>query len=134
MAPPQKDCPVEGCTYKTPSALPTYDLLYRDLDMHVKYAHINLVPATTTSNNTGEQSTAKADKLPRPELKEGATEADFIYFKDSWTRYKRSTGLTGQPAVDQLWACCSSELSRSVYDSGVSQTLHAGVSRTAAGH
>ena len=120
MAPPPKECPVDGCPYKTPATLPNYDLVYRDLDIHTKYSHINLIPATTTaSHHTGEQSTAKADKLPRPELKEGATEADFIYFKDSWTRYKRSTGLSGQAAVDQLWACCSSELSRSVYDSGV---------------
>ena len=113
MAPPPKECPVDGCPYKTPATLPNYDLVYRDLDMHTKYTHINITPAT------GELSTAKADKLPRPELKEGATEADFIYFKDSWTRYKRSTGLSGQAAVDQLWACCSAELSRSVYDSGV---------------
>ena len=59
MAPPPEDCPVEGCNYKTPSNLPNYDLLYRDWDMHMKYAHINLVPATTASNNTGEQSTVQ---------------------------------------------------------------------------
>merc|ERR1711895_401837 len=53
---------------------------------------------------------------------EGATEADFIYFRDSWTRYKRSTGLSGQAAVDQLWACCSPELRRPVYDSGISSS------------
>ena len=77
MAPPPKECPVEGCLYKTPATLPNYDLVYRDLDMHTKYTHINIIPAT------GELSTAKADKLPRPELKEGAIETDFIYFKDS---------------------------------------------------
>ena len=120
--PPQKECPVDGCTYKTPATLPNYDLIYRDLDMHTKYYHISLIPPAT-NQTTGELSTsAKADKLPRPELKEGATEADFIYFRDSWTRYKRSTGLSGQMAVDQLWACCSPELSRSVYDSGVSSS------------
>ena len=120
--PPQKECPVPSCDYKTPATLPNYELVYRDLDMHTKYHHINLVPPAT-SQATGESSTsAKADKLPRPELKEGATEADFIYFRDSWTRYKRSTGLAGQAAVDQLWACCSPELSRSVYDSGVSSS------------
>ena len=120
MAPPPKECPVAGCEYKTPATLPNYDLVYRDLDIHTKYTHINLIP-TTASHHTGEVSTAtaKADKLRRPELKEGATEADFIYFKDSWTRYKRSTCLSGQAAVDQLWDCCSPELSRSVYDSGV---------------
>lgn len=116
--PPPNECPVDGCPYKTPATLPNYDLVYRDLDIHTKYSHINLIPATAP-RHTGEASAAKADKLPRPELKEGATEADYIYFKDSWTGYKHSTGLSGQAAVDQLWACCSSELSRSVYDSGV---------------
>ena len=116
--PPPNECPVDGCPYKTPATLPNYDLVYRDLDIHTKYSHINLIPAKAP-RHTGEASAAKADKLPRPELKEGATEADYIYFKDSWTGYKHSTGLSGQAAVDQLWACCSSELSRSVYDSGV---------------
>ena len=60
---------MEGCPYKTPATLPNYDLVYRDLDMHTKYTHINIIPAT------GELSTAKADKLSRPKLKEGATEA-----------------------------------------------------------
>lgn len=36
------------------------------------------------------------------------------------TDIKRSTHLEGQTAVDQLWACASDELTRSVYDSGVS--------------
>ena len=76
MAPPPKECPVDGCPYKTPATLPNYDLVYRDLDMHTKYTHINIIPATA-SVHTGELSTAKADKLPRSDLKEGATEADF---------------------------------------------------------
>ena len=117
--PPQKECPVDGCGYLTPAALPNYDLLYRDLEMHTKYGHP--APAATAQLQAADTSagSSRADKLPRPALKDEATEADFIFFSDSWTRYKRSTGLTGQAAVDQLWACCSRELSRSVYDSGV---------------
>ena len=118
--PPQKKCPVPGCDYKTPEALPNYDIVYRDMEMHTRYTHAQLHTASVMQQ-TGDTSTgaSRADKLPRPTLKEEATEADFIFFTDSWSRYKRSTGLTGQTAVDQLWACCSPELSRSVYDSGV---------------
>ena len=84
------------------------------------YNHENQQPVPLQGGDTGGGGGgSRADKLPRPALREEATEADFIYFSDSWKRYKRSTGLTGQAAIDQLWACCSPELSRSVYDSGV---------------
>ena len=118
--PPQKSCPVPDCQYSTPEGLPTYDILYRDLELHAKYNHENQQPGPVQGGGTGGGGEgSRADKLPRPALREEATEADFIYFSDSWKRYKRSTGLTGQAAIDQLWACCSPELSRSVYDSGV---------------
>ena len=118
--PPQKECPVDTCDYLTPAGLPNYDLVYRDMEMHTRYGHQSPAPPDRTGDQgTGITGHSRADKLPRPSLKDEATEADLIFFKDSWTRYKRSTGLTGQGVVDQLWACCSQELSRSVYDSGV---------------
>ena len=46
--PPQKECPVVSCDYKTPATLPNYELVYRDLDMHTRYHHINLVPPATS--------------------------------------------------------------------------------------
>ena len=42
-----------------------------------------------------------------------------MYFKSGWERYKRFTRLDGQPAIDQLWACASEELARSMYDSAM---------------
>ena len=104
--PPQKECPVTGCGYLTPAALPTYDLLYRDLEMHTKYGHPAPAPQQAGDTSVG---SSRADKLTRPALKDKGTEADFIFITDAWTRYKRSTGLTGQAAVDQLRACCSQE-------------------------
>ena len=116
MPPVPKACPVPGCEYATPSALSTYDLVYRDIELHTQYAHSDLRPPTGgASGNSG----PKADKLPRPNISEGATDSDWIYFSDQWKRYKRSTNLDGQAAVDQLWACCSETLARAVYDSGV---------------
>ena len=64
----------------------------------------------------------KADKLPRPNISEGATDSDWIYLSDPWTRYKKSTNLTGQAAVDQLWACCSDVLAGAAYDGMNSHT------------
>ena len=44
--------------------------------------------------------------------------SDWVFFSDQWLRFKRSTGLSGQSAVDQLWACLNDTLARAVYDSG----------------
>ena len=42
MAPAPLKCPVTTCEYKTPATLPTYDTIYRDLDLHTRYAHHDL--------------------------------------------------------------------------------------------
>ena len=118
MPPQPKECPVPGCVYTTPTALSTYDLVYRDIELHTQYAHSDIRPAPPTAGGAS-NSGLKADKLPRPNISEGATDSDWIYFSAQWERYKRSTSLNGQAAVDQLWACCGETLARAVYDSGV---------------
>ena len=105
-----------ACEYTTPVGLATYDLVYRDIELHTQYAHSDLRPATS---GVGANSGPKAEKLPKPNITEGATDSDWVYFSDQWKRYKRSTNLNGQAAVDQLWACCGDTLARAVYDSGV---------------
>ena len=45
MPPQRKDCPVPGCVYTTPTALSTYDLVYRDIELHTQYAHSDIRPA-----------------------------------------------------------------------------------------
>ena len=110
---PSKGVFMDGCTFKTPVTLLNDELVYRYMDMHNRSSHINLVPPTT-GQTTGESSSsrARADKLPRPQLREGATEADFIYSLDSWTRYKRSTELSGQEDIDHgTFACACTEQS-----------------------
>ena len=71
--PPQKECPVDGRGNLTPAALPTYDLLYRDLEIHTRYGHP--VPAGTAQQQAADTSSGspRADKLPRPALKDEAT-------------------------------------------------------------
>ena len=120
MAPTPMGCPVPDCPYKTPATLPTYEMVYKDLDLHTRYGHPDLQAAQQAlqPGQGGGGGAPKPDRLPRPQIGEGASQSDWVYFKDNWARYKRSTCLDGQKAVDQLWACCSEELARSVYDGG----------------
>ena len=39
MAPAPRACPVKDCEYTTPPALPNYDLVYKDLGIHLEYCH-----------------------------------------------------------------------------------------------
>ena len=120
MAPTAMGCPVPDCPYKTPATLPTYEMIYKDLDLHTRYGHHDLQVAqqVVQPGQGGVGGAPKPDRLPRPTIGEGASQSDWIYFKDNWARYKRSTCLDGQKAVDQLWTCCNEELARSVYDGG----------------
>ena len=42
MAPNPMNCPVPTCEYVTPATLPDYDTVYRDLELHTRYAHHDL--------------------------------------------------------------------------------------------
>ena len=66
------------------------------------------------------QSGVKAENLSRPILGEEITEVDWGFFLSEWSRYKRSTGLTGQNTMDQLWACAADSLKKSCHQSGAS--------------
>ena len=119
MAPPQvRKCYVPDCEYKTPENLNTLELQIRDLELHLKGAHHELGRANDSIVSQGFAGAAKPDKLPRPSLDEGITEADWVWFEERWTRYKRSTGLDGQNIIDHLWACASDALARRCYEAG----------------
>ena len=121
MAPPPLKCQVMDCEFVTDSmgTLPTYEMSFRALELHIRMAHPTLAPPPTVSQPRGEES-AKPDKLPRPTVTESITEAEWIHFEEKWRRYKRYTGLKGQQVVDQLWACASTSLETSCYNSGIS--------------
>ena len=118
MSPPAaKSCYVPECEYVTPQGIPSYELILKDLEMHVRYAH----KGVGSSQETYGSSSSKADKLPRPSIGEGVTETDWAHFLDKWNRYKRSAlqGATEQFTTDQLWACCEVSLETAIYNSGV---------------
>jgi hypothetical protein len=65
------------CEYSTPAALPNYDLVYKDLGMHLEYCHSSDRSSVAATSGS---SKPKPDKFPRPEIGEGATEADWVFF------------------------------------------------------
>ena len=122
MAPPAPmPCPVPGCGHLTPAGLPSFELIYNDLNLHTKYVHAD-APANPIPNPNPVQP--KPKELPRPELDEGITESDWQHFVEKWTRYKRSCLSTATETIvqDQLRACCTDQLEKSLYNSGISAT------------
>ena len=101
----------------TTQGIPNYELVIKDLEMHIKCVHAIEAAGQRDSHGGG----AKADKLPRPTITEGLTESDWSHFLDKWSRYKRSAlqGATQQYVTDQLWACCDQSLETAVYNSGI---------------
>ena len=93
-------------------------LTFRHLELHVRCAHPELSRANDSMLSQGGVGAARPDKLPRPTLGEGITEADWVWFKERWNRYKRSTGLDGQNVIDHLWACATDDLARRCYEGG----------------
>ena len=106
MPPPPMACDVPGCEFKTPEGIPMYDLCIQRLQMHI------------TANHAHSGAASKPDKLRRPSINEGITEADWVWFEDRWKRYKDSTGLKGNDIINQLWDCAGKDLARRAYESG----------------
>ena len=112
-----------GASYRTPDHLATIEQTQKDMESHMA-AHTILLQMKSQPQDTvspGQKSGARTDKLCRPEVAEGMTDADWEYFKDCWERYKKSARLEGETAAAQLWDCCSQDLARKVYDSGMSR-------------
>ena len=116
MAPP---APIKcsECDFSTQAGLPTYDLVMRHLETHSRVSH----PHGYAAQAGASMGEGKQERLPRPTLDIGITEADWTFFKSQWDRYKRSTRLLGQEAIDQLWACATEELGRQCHDAGATE-------------
>ena len=111
------NCEVDQCQYKTPENLNTLDLQIRHLELHFKSVH-ETSRNNANANATSNDASTRPDKLPRPSLEEGISEADWVWFEEQWKRYKRSTGLKGDNIVDHLWATATSDLAKRCYEAG----------------
>ena len=108
MAPTPQMFLVADYVYKTPATLPTDDTVLRDIDLHTRYGHPEVQqPAAPVQAGGGPGGDPTPDKLPNPQIGEGASQSDWLYFQSRWDRYKKSTRLEGQQAIDQMWACAS---------------------------
>ena len=83
--------------------------------------HIQAVHPTTAAGQPGAQAQGqakpRAEKVARPQIKLGVGQDEFSYFKDEWTSYKRSCGITDETETrDQLRAACSEYLRRNLFN------------------
>ena len=115
-------CGVEGCDYRTRPGLSNHQLLFTDMQFHLAMVHPQVAASLAALNNPaeagGSQSSVRAEKLTRPTLEEEISEVDWNFFQSEWSRYKRSTGLTGPSIMDQLWACASANMKKRCHQSG----------------
>ena len=81
------------------------------------------------SLKTALDAVASADEKPRvkaperPDIDLGSSETQWAFFKDEWDVYKRRSGLKQEQVTDELRACCSKELRKTLFDFVGSATL-----------
>ena len=106
------NCPKRGCQFVTPDMEAALAMEY--LKLHQANEHSEQPPQVG-----GQAVSAKprAEKVPRPQIKLGVGQDEFSYFKDEWTSYKRSCGITDETETrDQLRAACSEDLRRNLFN------------------
>ena len=100
-------CGRAQCTFVTPPVAPTdanIASMVRYLEMHVQAVH-------QLHQGVGQQASNRLmEKLPRPEATLDMSDTQWREFMREWSRYKRSTGISGQLMLDQLHGCCSAPL------------------------
>ena len=81
----------------------------------VMEAALTAVQQQATANNT--QATRSRLKGPeRPDVDLGFSETQWEFFKDEWGQYKRRAVLRADQINDELRACCSKELRKTLFD------------------
>lgn len=116
--PPQQPCTVPGCDYITPENIPTWELVIKQQEIHLKSKHAN-----HAGNEGGGGQKGKLDKKVRPSITPQMTEESWRFIIDEWSRYKRQTGITGQQLLDELWSCMNEELRQLAFNEGGSDNL-----------
>ena len=104
MAPPPGiDCSDAECSYTTPANIPSYELILKALELHVKTAHTKQVSG---------QANQKTEKPKRPSISTGLSESEWTFFISKWERYVRQTKVEGQQLLDELWNCMDEDLEK----------------------
>ena len=116
MAPPLSQRGAVGeCQYSTPDGVPTWELVVELLKLHRQDVHVQ-VQQPPQVDGQAVSTKPRAEKVPRPQIKLGIGQDEFSYFKNGWTSYKRSCGITDETEIrDQLLAACNEELRRDLF-------------------
>ena len=105
--PLSQKCAIVECQYSTPEGVPTWELVVELLKLHRQPPQVDGQAVSTKP---------RAEKVPRPQIKLGIGQDDFSYFKNRWTSYKRSCGITDETETrDQLLAACHENLKRDLF-------------------
>ena len=100
-------CVWAQCTFTTPVVV----LTEANLTAMLKYLERHGEASHQQQQGVGQQvSNRLMEKLPRPEATLDMSDTQWREFKREWSRYKRSTGISGQLMLDQLHGCCSAPL------------------------
>ena len=94
-------CVAVHCDYKTIETEDTA-LAERLLDKHIQVEHAPAAPPVANRN--------MREKQKKPQIDLEMSEAKWRDFENQWSRYKRSSGVTGQEVVDDLVQCLSDAL------------------------
>ena len=113
---------IDGGPYQTLEGLSTQESVLKDLELHLAMVH-GIGSVNSAQHVGGSGGDVRADKFPRPEISDPATDTDWQYFIESWASYKRATKIAGQTACDQLWHCPTESLKKKVFDSGIRPTM-----------
>ena len=117
MTHPSEPIECGQCDFK--ASCSNWDQQIKVMDQHIMTTHPELLAAASSNpSNTA----AKQQRLPRPTLNDDVTETEWRFFEAEWARYKRSSKLIGQDAIDQLWACVSKDLALQCYNAGADTT------------
>ena len=117
--PPQQPCTVPGCDYQTPENIPTWDLVIRQQEIHLKSNHADHLG----NDGGGGGQKGKLDKKVCPSITPQMTEESWRFIIDEWSRYKRQTDIKGQQLLDELWSCMNEELRQLAFNEGGSDNL-----------
>ena len=85
-----------------------------------------LTAVSEQSQGNGNGGTRPRVKPPeRPEIDLGFSETQWAFFEDEWNLYKRRAALQPDQLKDELRACCSKDLRRTLFDFVGSSALEA---------
>ena len=102
---PVLSCPTTSCAYKTEDVEAT-------IGIELLKMHTNIEHAPTPSTNV-----VRTPKIDRPIIAASSSEEAWNTFSTKWGMFKKSTGVTGADAVQQLFHCCEMELGDAILKS-----------------